>query len=108
VAGCLCAPFIVRRYLGSRFDPAIPVLQILVFNVFAIGLNNILGVQGLLANGMNSTVRNICLGSGILNLALLVPLIRAFGVVGPAISVLFIEFIIVIAMWIALRRKQLI
>jgi len=107
-AGCLAAPFIVRRYLGAKFEPSIPVLQILVFNVFAIGMNNVLGVQGLLANRMNATVRNIALGSGILNLALLIPFIRHFGISGPAISVLIVEFSIVIAMGIALRRKGLI
>ena len=107
IAGCLAAPFIVRRYLGVKFEPSIPILQILIFNVFAIGINNVLGVQGLLANRMNATVRNIVLASGILNLGLLVLFIRLYGVRGPAISVLIVEFLVVIAMGVALRKKRL-
>jgi len=38
----------------------------------------------------------------------LIPFIRHFGISGPAISVLIVEFSIVIAMGIALRRKGLI
>jgi PST family polysaccharide transporter len=107
-AGCLAAPFIVRHYLGAKFEPSIPIVQILIFNVFAIGMNNVLGVQGLLANRMNATFRNIVMGSGILNLALLIPFVRHYGASGPAISVLIVEFSIVVAMGMALRRKSLI
>jgi PST family polysaccharide transporter len=107
VAGCLAAPFIVRHYLGAKFEPSIPVLQILIFNVFAIGMNNVLGVQGMMANRMNATFRNIVLASGILNLALLIPFVRLYGARGPAMSVLIVEFAIVIAEAIALRRKGL-
>lgn len=108
IAGCLISPFLVRYYLGARFLPSIPVVQILVFNAFAIGVNNMLGEQGLIANRMYVTVRNIVLGSGLLNLALLIPAIKLYGVIGPASSVLIVECTVVIAMWIALRRKDLI
>jgi len=108
IAGCLVSPFLVRHYLGARFAPSIPIVQILVFNVFVVGVNNILGVQGLLANNMNAAFRNIVLCSGLLNLALLFPAVRLYGVTGPAISVLIVESTIVVAMWVVLRKSQLI
>jgi PST family polysaccharide transporter len=108
ITGCLAAPFLVRHYLGVRFAPATPIVQILVFNVFLIGVNNILGVQGLIPNRMVKTFRNIVLSSGLLNLALLVPAIRLYGVIGPAICSLVVECSVIIAMWIALRMKKLV
>jgi polysaccharide transporter, PST family len=108
VAGCCAAPFLIRRYLGRQFEPSVRILQILVFTVLAIGVNNVLGVQGLVANRMNSIVRNIVLISGTANIVILIPAIRVFGIVGPAISVVLIETSIAISMWIALHRQQLI
>jgi PST family polysaccharide transporter len=108
IAGCLVSPFLVRHYLGVRFAPSIPVVQILVFGIFLVGVNNILGAQGLIANKKYTTVRNIVLGSGLLNLALLFPAIRHYGIIGPAISVLVVESSVIVAMWIALRKSDLI
>ena len=108
VLGCLAAPIIVRYYLGQRFTPSIEVIQIMVFVVFAIGISTVLGVQGLMANGESAAFRNIVLVSGILNLMLLYPFIKYFGIVGPAISVVIVEFFIVVLEWGSLRKRQLI
>lgn len=108
MAGCLFAPFLVRHYLGARFTPSIPIVQILVFNVFLVGVNNILGVQGLIANKMYMAVRNIVMGTGLMNLALLVPAIRLYGPVGPAICSLILECVVIVTMWMALRKRAII
>ena len=108
IAGCLVAPFLIRIYLGARFAPSIPIVQILVFNIFVVGVNTVLGAQGLIANKLNAAFRNIVLGSGLLNLALLFPAIRLYGVVGPAISVLIVESAIIVAETVVLRKEGLI
>ena len=105
--GCVAAPVIVRYYLGPGFGTSTRIIQIMIFTVFIIGINNVLGVQGLLANGENVAFRNIVLVSGALNILLLILFVKMFGVVGPAVSVVLIELLIFGAEWVVLKRKGL-
>jgi PST family polysaccharide transporter len=108
LVGCLAAPFIVRVYLGANFQHSTRIIQVLVFTIFAIGISNILGVQGLLANGMNAVFRNIVLFSAVQNIVLLFIFVRVYGAIGTAISVLIVECTIVLVQWVVLRRRKLI
>lgn len=107
LTGCLLAPILVKGYLGVRFLPSTPLVQILVFTVLVIGVNNILGVQGLLANGMSRIFRNIVAVSGLLNVALLIVCVRLFGALGAAISVVTVECLIVVIELIILKSKRI-
>lgn len=107
IMGCLAAPWITVYYLGAAFAPAAPIIQVLVFVVFAVGVNNILGQHGLLANHLTSVLRNIVFVSGVLNILLLVTFVRLFDALGAAMSAVTVEFGILIAEWIILRKRKL-
>lgn len=106
--GVIAAPQIVRYYLGSGFRESQLVIQVLSFTVLATGINNVLGVQGLLANGLSKVFRNIVCLSAVVNIVLLIPFVKTWGVIGPAISVVAVEFLICTTQWIVLRKKRLI
>lgn len=107
VSGAISAPLVVHRYLGQRFHDSTTIIQVLVFTVFLIGASNILGVQGLLANGMSRAFRNIVLTSGMVNLTLIVPFWWHFGIIGPAISVVLVELLVAVLEFIVLHRHGL-
>lgn len=108
LAGCVVTPWAVRQFLGQSFEPCIIVTQVLMFIIFAVGINNILGVQGLLANNMNAQFRNIVFVSAVLNLLLLFILVPIFGIVGAAAGVVFVECLIAVLEWFMLRKGNLI
>ena len=108
LAGFAAAPILVHYYLGDAFRPSVEIVRVSIFNIFAIGVSNILGVQGLLANGQNAAFRNIVLFSGILSILLVAPLAVFYGGVGVAVCSLLIEGTVGLGLWFALRRRGLI
>lgn len=106
--GIVTAPMMVHYYLGPQYQPCVIIIQVLAVSIFAIGVNNILGVQGLLASGMSRAFRNIVIVSGVLNVMLLIPCVRLYGSVGPAISVVVVELSIAVAQLCLLRKRQLV
>lgn len=108
LAGCIGAPTIVRFYLGPAFEPSTRIIQVMIFTMFFIGINNVLGAQGLLANGESKIFRNIVLVFGVINIGLLALFVELFGVAGAAISVVLIECFICFAEWAVLQTKGLI
>ncbi|MGD0190498.1 MAG: flippase [Rhizomicrobium sp.] len=98
---------IVALALGARYLGAIPTLRLLAFLPFAIGLSNVFGIQTLLPLGMQRSFRNIVTGSGILNLALLVPLSVAWADKGAAAAMLITEIVVTLAMALVLVRRRI-
>ncbi len=102
-----CAPVIVQLLAGGEYSESIPLLQILVFVVFAVGVNNILGIQGLVAFGYKEKFSTIVIIAGVIHLLLLIGLIVLLGSWGAAIAVVITEVIICIMEYIVLRRLKI-
>lgn len=102
-----CAPILVVILAGKEYVASIPILQVLIFVIFAVGVNNILGVQGLVAFGYKEKFSKIVIFAGILHVFLLIGLILILGSLGAAIAVVTTELIICIIMYIVLRRLQI-
>lgn len=106
--GCFFAPIIVRFVLGSAFGPSAHIIEILIFSVFLVGLGNILGVQGLLSNGLNKKFRNVVMVSSIFNVVLLFVFVKLLGAIGPAVAVVLTQILVIILMGFSLLRRRLI
>lgn len=102
-----CAPILVVILAGKEYVASIPILQVLIFVIFAVGVNNILGVQGLVAFGYKEKFSKIVIFAGILHVFLLIGLILILGSLGAALAVVTTELIICIIMYIVLRRLQI-
>ncbi|BAM69542.1 polysaccharide biosynthesis protein [Methanothermobacter sp. CaT2] len=100
----LLAPLIVGILAGPKYAESIHLLQILVFIIFAVGVNNILGIQGLVSFGYKEKFTWIVLVAGVLHLALLVGLVFLIGSTGAAIAVVLTEIVIGVIEYIILRR----
>jgi O-antigen/teichoic acid export membrane protein len=98
---------IVRLGLGPKFIGAVDTLRLLAFLPFAIGVSNVFGIQTMLPLGMRRPFRNIVIGSGVLNLILLVPLVYWFADRGAAASVLVTEYAVTIAMALLIVRHRI-
>lgn len=98
------APLIVKILAGSQYMDSIPLLQVLVFLIFAIGVNNVLGVQGLVSFGYKEKFTRIVLFAGVVHLGLLIGLVLVMGSLGAAIAVVATEIFIGIIEYIILKR----
>ncbi|EKF86368.1 flippase [Methanobacterium formicicum] len=103
----LCAPILIKLLAGENYAQSIPILQILIFTVFAVGINNVLGIQGLVAFGYKEKFSKIIVFAGIFNVIILVGLIILLGSIGAAIAVVTTEFLICIIEYIILRRVKI-
>jgi len=99
-----CAPLIIKILAGQKYLHSIPLLQVMVFIVFAVGVNNILGVQGLVAFGYEKYFSKTVIFAGLLHLIVLISLILLLGSLGAAIAVVITELIICVIEYILLRR----
>lgn len=102
-----CSPLLVELLAGRAYSASIPILQILVFIVFAVGVNNVLGIQGLVAFGYQEKFSKIVILAGILHIFLLVGLILILGSIGAAIAVVLTELIICVLMYFTLKRLKI-
>ncbi|NYB51986.1 MAG: flippase [Methanobacteriaceae archaeon] len=102
-----CSPLLVELLAGSAYTSSIPLLQVMVFIVFAVGVNNILGIQGLVAFGYQKKFTKIVIFTGIIHIFLLIFLIVILGAMGAAITVVITELIICLLMYLSLRRLKI-
>jgi len=107
IIGCLLAPLFVPFILGEEYLHSILVFQILIFVVFAVGVNNILGIQGLVSFGYANKFTQVVILAGLFHLTLLFILIPKFNHLGPAIATLLSEFFICIIEYFILKRLRI-
>jgi O-antigen/teichoic acid export membrane protein len=102
------APFATVLFLGKGYEAAVPVEQCLSINIFLIGVSNVLGVNVMLPLGMSRSFTAILLGSGILNIILLLWLVVPLGALGAAASVTITEVCVTFSMgfWLWLKWRQ--
>ncbi|RFU46031.1 flippase [Paraburkholderia sp. DHOC27] len=100
------APWIVRFGMGPGYEPVVEVLRWMAFVPWLVAMNNVLGVQMMLPLGMKKKFSEILLGSGVFNVALLIPLSLRFGAQGAAMSLLATETLVTGAMALYLIQKK--
>lgn len=88
------APQISNIILGEQFNQSIPVIQILSFLPFLIGLSNIFAVQVMLNFGFKESFSKIFIIASIVNIALALILVQYLQHLGIALSWLITEILV--------------
>lgn len=102
------APRLVPLYLGVRFAQSVPVMRILIFTVCAVTANNIFGLQGLLAAGLQKPLLQAVALAALLNLLLAPTAIALYGATGLAAAVVSVETLLALFELRLLRQESLI
>lgn len=91
--------FIIHILAGDQFNNSIPLLQIMSFLPFIVGLSTVFGVLFLFAFGYSKRVSRVQLLVGICYPLLLIPMAYYLNDVGTAFSFLIVETVITLAFW---------
>ncbi len=98
---------IVLILFGQEFHSAVPVLQIMSVLPLLIGVSNIFGVQTMLTHGLSKEFSQILLLSGLVNIAIIIPLSYFYREIGAAIAVVSTESFVVLAMYYIVKKKRI-
>jgi PST family polysaccharide transporter len=101
------APQISNIILGRQFKESIPVIQILSFLPFIIGLSNIFGIQTMLNFGLKEIFTKILMMASVINILLALILVTPLQHIGISLSVLVTEIFVTSYMFIVLQRNGL-
>jgi PST family polysaccharide transporter len=99
------APQISRIILGRQYDESIPVIRILSFLPFIIGLSYILGVQAMLNFGLKKIFTRILVIAGLINILLALTMVSSLQHIGISLSNLITEAFVTACMVIYLQRN---
>lgn len=105
VALFVTAPHIARIALGEKFAPGVPVIRILSFLPFIIGLGTLFGVQIMVNFGLKRAMTRILVAAGLFNIVVALALVVPFQHIGISITSLLIETSVTAAMFIVMRRN---
>jgi O-antigen/teichoic acid export membrane protein len=98
---------VIRIFYGHKFEPAIPVFEILAIVPLVFSLSNVLGIQIMMNLGMDKLYFKITASAGILSVLLNLLTVKHWGYMGSTINWLVTEIFLLIAMYFMLRRKGL-
>ena len=101
----LFASPVSQLILGSSSGEGITVFRWMAMLPFVIAISNVLGIQTMIPFGLERQLSRIYVCAGVCSLALSTVLIRHYGAVGAAVSVLTVECVIVLCMWKSLRDR---
>ncbi|WP_267962618.1 flippase [Thermus brockianus] len=102
------SPWVIRLLLGEGYEEAIPLVKTLVFLLPLIAVSNLLGIQWMLAWGMDRPFNAIILSAGLLNLLLATGLSALGGALGLAWAVVLVEAWVTGSMaWYLHKHKRL-
>lgn len=101
------SPLISKIILGPSFLESVLVLRILIFIVFAIGVNNVLGIQGLVAFGYKREFTKIVGICSLLHLGIITILIPMYSLIGVAIGTVITESFIAVIEYFVLKKKRI-
>ncbi|MDR3762775.1 MAG: flippase [Acidobacteriota bacterium] len=90
---------------GRAAAGSVPVMRWIAFLPFLIAVSNVLGIQTMLTFRYDRQFSRILVASGLLNLALGVPLVMLYGARGAGASVLVTETAVTASMMIFLHQK---
>lgn len=100
------SPLISDIILGHQYIESIPVIKILSFLPFIVGLSNIFGIQIMLNFGMKRLFTRILIIASIINIILTLILVKPFQHIGTSVSFLVTEICITSFMAYSLQKKN--
>jgi PST family polysaccharide transporter len=100
----LFAPQAVSLFLGRGYEGSVPLMRTLALLLPLVALSNFLGIQWMLAWGMDRAFNAIIVLGGLGNLLLASLLAHRFGAQGMAWAVVLVEAWVTGAMWFYLAR----
>src|ERR1051326_7211339 len=92
-------------YFGPRFANSVAVIRVLVFSVWAVAMNSVLGLQGLIAAGLHTSFLRVVGGAALVNLAVAPVAIHAGSGIGLAMFTVLLEIAIAVIEYRILRGK---
>jgi len=101
----VAAPPIARIALGEKFAPGVPVIRILSFLPFIIGLAAIFGVQVMVNFGLKRAMTRVLTAASLFNIVMALTLVAPWRHIGISISSLLTEIFVMVAMFLVLRRN---
>lgn len=101
----IIGPWLLRFFYGSKFEPAIPVFQILSFLPMLVSISNVFGIQIMLNLKMDKLFFRITASAAVLSVLLNILLVKNFGYIGTAIDWLITELFVTVCMYIVLRNQ---
>ena len=107
VLACFFAPILIYIFLGEQYKISVKIFQILIFTFFAIGINNILGIQGLVGFGYDNIFTKVVILGAIFHITLLIILVFLFSFFGSAIATVLTELFICIIEFFILKRLKI-
>lgn len=99
------AESIVILVLGDQYQESILLLRIMAFLPFIIALSNIFGIQTMLNLGYKQDFAKILTVAAVIGVGLSFSLVPSYEGVGAALTLLFTEIFVTIAMYAFLRSK---
>lgn len=87
----LGAPYIIHFFFTPEFAHATIVLKISAFSLIFLSLRNIYGVNYLILNGYEKTIRNITFITSVIGFVIAFPLVFYFDFIGAAITAVFVH-----------------
>ncbi|AFZ66507.1 oligosaccharide flippase family protein [Deinococcus peraridilitoris] len=103
----MLAPLIVPVVFGPGYERSVNALRILSLSIPFVAVSNVLGLQWMLPLGLDRVFNGIIISAGVLNIALAVLLVRAFGLTGMSGAVVVSEGFAAVAMLLYLARAGL-
>lgn len=99
------APEISHIILGRQYEESIPVIRILSFLPFIIGLSYIFGVQTMLNFGFKIIFTRILIIAGLINILMALMLVTPLQQIGICLANLITEIFVTTSMFIYLQRN---
>lgn len=100
------SPLISNIVLGHQYRESIPVIRILSFLPFIVGLSNIFGIQIMLNFGMKRLFTRILVVASMINIILAIVLVKPLQHIGISYSFLITEIFITSFMAYSLQRND--
>jgi PST family polysaccharide transporter len=107
IGAFLFAPLLVHLVLGDQFESAVAVVRILALLPPLVAFSNVLGVQWMLALGLDRLVNAVVFSAGVLNVVLALILVPRYLQIGMAIAVVAAEAFMTFGLYAVLRFKHL-
>jgi PST family polysaccharide transporter len=101
----IVAPFAVETVFGAGFAPAVPILRLFAPLPLLTVLSNILGVQTMLALGMEGLFSRVLLVAAVFDAAVFMPAALLAGATGAAGANVAVELFVTAAMAVLLHRR---
>lgn len=105
VALTVTAPVLVHLLLGSAFDEVVPVLRVMAWTIFLVGISNVTGIMIMIPFDMKRQFTRCLILGAVVGLTTVIPLSYSLGALGAAVAALLSEVAVTVSMLVVLARR---